>query len=55
MWENPAPLANATAKLQASDLFTQVTGPLNPACVLLTASQYAELHQALGPAKLLPP
>jgi putative drug exporter of the RND superfamily len=55
VWENPAPLADATAKLQASDLFTQVTGPLNPAGAPLTASEYAALHQALGPAKLLPP
>ena len=55
VWQNPAPLADATAKLQASDLFTQVTGPLNPAGAPLTASQYAQLHQALGPAKLLPP
>jgi len=55
VWQNPAPLADATAKLQASDLFTQVTGPLNPAGAPLTASQYATLHATLGPAKLLPP
>jgi putative drug exporter of the RND superfamily len=55
VWENPAPLADATAKLRASDLFTQVTGPLNPAGAPLTASQYATLHATLGPAKLLPP
>jgi putative drug exporter of the RND superfamily len=55
VWQNPAPLTDATAKLQASDLFTQVTGPLNPAGAPLTASQYATLHATLGPAKLLPP
>ena len=27
---DPAPLAKATSELQASGLFTQVTGPLNP-------------------------
>ena len=53
--QDPAPLADATTKLQASDLFTQVTGPLNPAGAPLSADQYAQLHATLGPAKLLPP
>jgi putative drug exporter of the RND superfamily len=50
VWQNPAPLAAATSKLQASGLFTKVTGPLNPVGPLLTPTQYAELHAALGPA-----
>jgi RND superfamily putative drug exporter len=55
VWQNPAPLAEAAAKLQASPLFTQVTGPLNPAGAPLTPAQYAALHSQLGPAKALPP
>ncbi len=54
VWDNPGPLAAATSQLQASGLFTQVTGPLNPAGATLTAPQYAALHARLGPAKALP-
>ena len=55
VWDDPAVLGTATAKLAASSLFTQVTGPLNPVGVKLTPTQYAELYGALGPAKALPP
>ncbi|HUB39089.1 MAG TPA: MMPL family transporter [Streptosporangiaceae bacterium] len=52
---DPAPLAKATSELQASKLFNQVTGPLNPVGgVTLTSSQYAGLCGALGPASKLP-
>ena len=54
VWENPAPLAAATTQLQASGLFTQVTGPLNPGGAALTPAQYTALHSKLGPAKALP-
>ncbi|MGO9159758.1 MAG: MMPL family transporter [Streptosporangiaceae bacterium] len=54
-WQDPAPLTSATAQLQSSSLFTQVTGPLNPAGVVLTPHHYTALHAALGPAKDLPP
>jgi putative drug exporter of the RND superfamily len=54
VWQDPAPLATATAKLRASGLFTQVTGPLNPVGATLTPQQYSELHAALGPAQALP-
>jgi len=54
-WQDPAVLAAAEAKLRASGLFTQVTGPLNPTGVALTPTQFAQLHAALGPAKALPP
>ena len=55
VWQDPQPLAQATAKLQASGLFRQVTGPLSPVGgALLTPQQYAELHAALGPAGRLP-
>jgi RND superfamily putative drug exporter len=53
VWQDPAPLATATAKLRASGLFTQVTGPLNPVGATLTPQQYSELHAALGPAQAL--
>jgi RND superfamily putative drug exporter len=55
IWANPAALANGTAALKSSGLFTQVTGPLNPVGVSLTPAQYAELHAALGSARNLPP
>jgi putative drug exporter of the RND superfamily len=52
---DPAPLAKATSELHASTLFTKVTGPLNPVGgITLTASQYAGLCGALGPAGKLP-
>jgi RND superfamily putative drug exporter len=54
VWDNPAELATATRQLRASKLFTQVTGPLNPVGVMLTPTQFAELHAALGPSKGLP-
>jgi RND superfamily putative drug exporter len=55
VWQDPQPLAQATAKLKASKLFLQVTGPLNPVGgALLTPQQFAELHGALGPAATLP-
>jgi len=51
VWQDPQPLAQATAKLAASKLFKQVTGPLSPVGgALLTPQQYSELHAALGPA-----
>ena len=54
-WDDPVPLASATSQLQASGLFTQVAGPLNPAGAPLTPAQYTALHTQLGPAKALPP
>jgi putative drug exporter of the RND superfamily len=54
VWENPAPIKAATSQLAASDLFTGVTGPLNPAGVTLTGAQYQALHAALGNPAALP-
>jgi RND superfamily putative drug exporter len=53
-WQDPAVLATAASKLQATGLFTKVTGPLNPVGPTLTPAQFAELHAALGPASKLP-
>jgi len=55
VWQNPAPLATAEAKLHATGKFTQIAGPLNPGGASLTPAQFTALHQKLGPAKLLPP
>jgi putative drug exporter of the RND superfamily len=55
VWEHPAILDTATTQLRDSGLFTQVTGPLNPAGVTLTPAQFTALHAKLGPAKALPP
>ncbi len=54
VWEKPQPLAAATSKLQATGLFTQVAGPLNPAGATMTPAQYTALHAELGPAGALP-
>jgi RND superfamily putative drug exporter len=54
VWDNPAPVANATRQLSASPLFSQVTGPLNPGGATLTPAEYSALHAKLGPAGLLP-
>ena len=52
---DPAPLAKATSELQASSLFTTVSGALNPVGgITLTPAQYAGLCGALGPANKLP-
>jgi RND superfamily putative drug exporter len=53
---DPAPLAKATSELQASSLFTKVSGALNPVGgITLTPAQFAGLCGALGPANKLPP
>jgi putative drug exporter of the RND superfamily len=54
LWNNPGPVATATAEFQASPLFTKVIGPLNPAGAPITSAQYTALHAQLGPAKALP-
>jgi putative drug exporter of the RND superfamily len=54
VWQDPAPLAKATSELQASRLFTKVTGPLNPVGPMLTPKEYSELYAALGPPGSLP-
>jgi RND superfamily putative drug exporter len=48
-WEDAAAIGAATTKLQASSLFTGVTGPLNPIGGNgFTAAEYTELHALLG-------
>jgi putative drug exporter of the RND superfamily len=54
-WDNPQTIEAATKQLQASGLFTGVTGPLNPVGGTgFTPTQYAELHAALGSGSLPP-
>ena len=55
VWTNPQVLAEAAGELQASSLFSQVSGPLDPAGTVLAPAGYARLHAALGPAGALPP
>jgi putative drug exporter of the RND superfamily len=48
-WEDTTAIAAATTKLQASALFTGVTGPLDPIGGSgFTAAEYTELHAFLG-------
>ncbi len=54
-WSDPRPLATATSQLRATGLFTQVTGPLNPAGTPLAPATYTALYRTLGPARALPP
>ncbi len=53
-WDDPSPIAKATTELKASPVFTQITGPLNPAGATLPPAAYSALHAQLGPAKALP-
>jgi RND superfamily putative drug exporter len=52
-WDDASAIAAATTQLQASKLFTGVTGPLTPiGGTGLTATEYTELHSLLGSGKL---
>jgi putative drug exporter of the RND superfamily len=54
-WQDPQAIEAATKQLQASGLFTGVTGPLNPVGGTgFTPVQYQELHAALGAGPLPP-
>jgi putative drug exporter of the RND superfamily len=55
VWENPQAIEAATKQLQASGLFTGVTGPLNPVGGTgFTPAQYQQLHAHLGSGPLPP-
>jgi len=54
-WNDLPALETARSQLQASGLFTAVTGPLNPNGGALTPAQLTALHDRLGPPQLLPP
>jgi RND superfamily putative drug exporter len=52
-WDNPRAIETATSQLEASGLFTGVTGLLNPVSKAgFTPVQYQELHSALGYSSL---
>lgn len=52
-WDDAQAIAAATTKLQASKLFSGVTGPLNPVGGTgFTPAEYTELHALLGSGKL---
>ena len=48
---SPQVLAKATAEMKASSLFTQVSGPLNPASTMLPPATYAALRCRLRPGQ----
>jgi putative drug exporter of the RND superfamily len=52
-WDEAPGIESATTQLQASKLFTGVTGPLNPiGGTGFTAAEYTELHAVLGSGTL---
>jgi RND superfamily putative drug exporter len=53
-WNDLEALQTARSQLEASGLFTAVTGPLNPNGATLTPAQLTALHDRLGPPQLLP-
>jgi len=54
-WDDASAIAAATKQLQASKLFTGVTGPLTPiGSNGFTAAEYTELHALLGNGTLAP-
>jgi RND superfamily putative drug exporter len=53
-WNDLPALETARSQLEASGLFTTVTGPLNPNGATLTPAQLTALHDRLGPPQLLP-
>ena len=54
-WNDLEALQAARSQLEASGLFTAVTGPLNPNGATLTPAQLTALHDRLGAPQLLPP
>src|SRR4029077_7118907 len=55
MWNDLHAVQAARGQLEASGLFTGVTGPLNPNGATLTPAQLTALHDRLGAPQLLPP
>ncbi|MFC1442441.1 MMPL family transporter [Streptacidiphilus sp. N1-10] len=54
-WADTTALADAQQQLQSASQFKNVTGPLSPNGVNLTAADYTDMHTALGPADKLSP
>ena len=54
VWNDLQAMQTARSQLEASGLFTGVTGPLNPNGATLTPAQLTALHDRLGPPQLLP-
>jgi len=55
VWRNPGAVVTAGKQLQATDLFTGLSGPLDPAGVPIQPATYVQLHRTLGDPKLLAP
>jgi RND superfamily putative drug exporter len=54
VWDHPGELATAAAVLGKSDLFSGLTGPLDPNGTALAPATYSRLHAALGDPRQLP-
>jgi putative drug exporter of the RND superfamily len=54
VWQQPGPLATASASLRSSGLFTVLTGPLDANGAPLSPALYARLHAELGNPRALP-
>ena len=54
VWNDLQAMQTARSQLEASGLFTGVTGPLNPNGATLTPARLTALHDRLGPPQLLP-
>ena len=55
VWDDLTPVATTQSGLAALPEFTGLVGPLDPNGIPLTVDQLTQLHQALGPARQLPP
>jgi len=55
VWDNLATVATAQQGLAAAPVFKDISGPLNPGGVTLTADQIATLYRQLGDPSTLPP
>jgi RND superfamily putative drug exporter len=53
-WRDPARLAQAESELEASELFSSLSGPLDPNGMPVSPARLARLHVNLGDPALLP-
>jgi RND superfamily putative drug exporter len=55
VWQDTTAVVSAEGQLHATGLFTNLSGPFDPAGAAMSAATYAHLHATLGDPKLLPP
>ncbi len=54
VWNDTAPLGQATRSLEGSRQFTTITGPLDPNGTVISPEELVSLHETLGPPLALP-